>query len=351
MTKCRLNCIDGGAWIFKAKDRQIDLPSLLPFHMNNDSTLTDLPRSVSSLGQYSCPICSKDLTHLKSSFSRQQHVETCLESNVEDTTEMQQDMEFCYCLFCGKDIQHLSGIRQELHFNKCLDQLELEAHPAFLRDLEICPCCHEFDPFRRAVPQKIAHLKSCMRRRGMTVPQLFNKLQWIEWGHDPKPNRPKHHHPPPTSQQKSGSLSSSSKRREALEYYYCQNQDNDDDDFKAPIFVKKRLQPAAKEELDDETRLALQISKRKERKPKADPNVCNVVSIDDSRRLAAQALQELLFPESTINLPVTIYPQIPPTSLYRSPHEPSLWELAAGSCKETDYDHIYIAKFLRCRNL
>lgn len=292
--------------------------------------------TTSSLGEYHCPICQKELTDIQSSYLRQQHVEQCLQ---QQPAKEEEEHEFQYCLFCGKDVSHLKGLRVDIHFSRCLDSLE-EENTSIFETLDVCPCCHE--PFRRN--RRLQHIKQCMNRRGMTMVQLFRKLQWIQWGHVPKPV---HRAPPsrPPKQQPPGKI---------IEWVTFEEKEKDDEDF-STLAVRRPVlkRPNDNDDNDEDFRLALALSRSemvaptKKRRQEA-PDAACIVSVEESKKLVLQELDRV-FTSAPSPPVVTHYKNpLPPSRLLR-PCAISYWRLAAagGPSWQPDNDHVFTCPFLQ----
>ncbi|EPB81810.1 hypothetical protein HMPREF1544_11466 [Mucor circinelloides 1006PhL] len=276
-----------------------------------------------SLEEYACPICNEDLTFVKSSYLRQKHVEECI--SVESAPRIEQELEFDDCVFCGKNLMHFNSTRRQVHINRCLDTAdELEKqhqesmfagqHVPFLSRLELCPVCHEFDPFNhRTLKQKIVHIKQCARRNQLCIPQLLKKFQWIGWGHAPVPvttetaptfveNTPTRTSPLPP------------KIPELQLAAYIHDMHEEDDDFSNQAIIHASRVPEVnqrqQDKLDDELQTALAVSKslqqskRKQRITKLnerDWNAANIWSSEDSKLNAMARLDEILFSKSKVD--------------------------------------------------
>ncbi|KAI8142815.1 hypothetical protein BJV82DRAFT_669460 [Fennellomyces sp. T-0311] len=303
--------------------------------------------SDSPLGNVECPVCQSDLSSLRSSYQRQEHVERCLTASDQPTT-IRQDNDFDYCIFCGKCITHL--VRKDVHFSQCLDDLASEERAQrdasfagqampFLHDLDICPCCHEFSPMQgRPIRQKVIHIKQCIRRRGMTMPQLLQKMQWIQWDYTPEQKRPVK--PPPIQQRKIPQM--------VVQATVAA--DDDDDDFSSTVIVHKRALPTltkrqrqAQDKMDDELQLALAMSRSENnnKRVKLDPNATCIVPIHDSQKLAHQALNLLLSRQE----PACCLETEPlPPSRIGGRYPWSLWELA--SLSTSPESQVFVSPFI-----
>ncbi|CAO3599110.1 unnamed protein product [Absidia cylindrospora] len=188
-----------------------------PMTLNNDTDNSPKSRQKATenipatLGEYYCPICNKDLSTFNTSYSRQQHIDGCLTSTVDDITEengtvradgSDQSMESLfmdYCSFCGKSIKHLKGVHKERHFDQCLTAIETEQRLTeqqqqlttyaghsipFLQNLDICIVCHDTLP-GSSLRSKITHIKRCAAQKSLTMTQLLSKIKWMQWGHIP----------------------------------------------------------------------------------------------------------------------------------------------------------------------
>lgn len=294
----------------------------LEMNMDTQESITNTHNSSyteQKLEEYACPICNEDITNVKSSYFRQKHVEDCM--LIESKPQEDEELEFDDCVFCGKNLTHFNSKRRQVHINTCLDVVDdLEKqhqesmfagqHVPFLSTLDICPVCHEFEPFEnRTLKQKIVHIKQCAKRNQLAVPQLLKKFQWIGWGHVPIPavvstipeNLP---YPSPLPSKTSG--------HQLVAYVH----DNDmlDDDFSRKVIIHASRVPETNQrqddKLDEELQTALAISKslkqtkRKQRITKLDErdwNAANIWSSEDSRLNAMAKLDELLFPKSELD--------------------------------------------------
>ena len=327
------------------------------------------------LGDVDCPLCQTDLSHLRFSFERQQHVEQCLLTSTTghrndkngsssssfhhtvDDDNNNMECDFDYCIFCGKCITHLKGIRKDVHFSKCLDELEREVSNAsfagqstsIFTNLDICPCCHEFAPLKnKSVRQKITHMKQCMKRQHMTIQQLLQKLQWIQWDYIPEQRQRR---PPNVQQSQSQSQQQNQPQRPrhivqaTISGADFSNGDDDDDDFSNTVIIhKKAIMPSQQQRQDEENdpmdedlQLALALSKTEaqqhnnNKRHKGNSDATSIVSIDESRRLAALELQLMLAKKPIANRHPDHIEALPSSrikSTYGCYGE-SLWKLAA----------------------
>ncbi|KAL0078033.1 hypothetical protein J3Q64DRAFT_1616715, partial [Phycomyces blakesleeanus] len=237
---------------------------------------------------YSCPICDKDLS--------------CTRSN---------QSPFDYCIFCGKHISALNSARKDAHFNRCLDDIareEKESNDAanlaiaakeapYLSRLDLCPCCYETDLFRNYnIKRKIAHVKQCAKRRSMTLPQLLQQCRWLGWGHTPVPVA----QPPPPSPPCTAKTS----LKRTINFAVVED---GSEDFKETVLMYRKPHPLFKKSTKDDkkdeslqTALALSLSmkpsivKKKGRPTEYDHNSSNILTVEESRRLIADALDNML---------------------------------------------------------
>ncbi|KAI8391376.1 uncharacterized protein BYT42DRAFT_556664 [Radiomyces spectabilis] len=354
---------------------------------------TDQAAPSAHFDTYLCPICGQDLTLVRSSLLRQRHVEQCLDQPhepVQTSESVPGELEFEYCVFCGKDIARLSDTIRTSHVNQCLDELAREEEEnrkrektelrekqltsfagqdiPFLKELEICPCCHEIEPFVRqpTLKQKVTHIKQCARSRNISMPQLIRKFQWIQWGHQPLSGSSTTasiaHAPapvPPTIPIKMAATSLVD--------------DDMEDDFSTSVVIHRTAQtvikPSRKQDLlDDELQLALGMSrsmhekafpsstKKKDRFRNANRNIADILSIDDSRQLVMQELQTLILPSAiaardlTDPNPPPLPSQLPSkmASTCTGTH-PSLWRLAAGRYRDAmeANDTVFTCHFMK----
>ncbi|KAI9253882.1 hypothetical protein BDA99DRAFT_166028 [Phascolomyces articulosus] len=357
--------------------------------------MTKLP-----LGDVECPLCQIDLSHLRSSYQRQQHVEECLLTSTTNSTtkndqrhqreqpsfsldndddfQTTQECDFDYCIFCGKCVTHLTGLRKDVHFSKCLDELERdESNASFagqsfplLNNLDICPCCHEFSPLQnKSVRHKIKHMKQCMKRRNITIQQLLQKLQWIQWDYIPEQRRNNDKNKPSNQLLQQQSIAGAS--RETIVQATISGvdmNDDDDDDFSTSVIIHKRtLLPDQQtkrtheqvDPWDEDLQLAVALSKteakeqRKYKRHKIDSNATNIISIDESRRLATLELQVQLTQEPLlVRWPDRI--EALPSSRIKEDYGCykdtfSLWKLASLDTRY-DNDGLFISKFMHTTN-
>ncbi|KAI7855930.1 hypothetical protein BDC45DRAFT_505089 [Circinella umbellata] len=335
------------------------------------------------LDDIDCPLCQSDLSHLRFSYERQQHVEQCLLISTSNTTDNSDSLfhdtmnhdssniecDFDYCIFCGKCVTHLKGIRKDVHFSRCLDELEREVSnvsfagqsTTLFTNLDICPCCHEFTPLRnKSVRQKITHMKQCMKRQNMTIQQLLQKLQWIQWDYIPEERRRRR----PNVEQLQQSQPQRPKHivQATISGADFSNGDNDDDDFSNTVIIHKkssisnqrRQQNEKNDPMDEDLQLALALSKTEAQKHnnnkrrKGNSDATNIVSIDESRRLASLKLQHILKQE-----PISIRHQdrieaLPSSRIKDTSgcYGESLWKLASLNNINLD-NHTFSTIFIR----
>ncbi|KAI9309483.1 hypothetical protein BJ944DRAFT_236078 [Cunninghamella echinulata] len=183
-------------------------------YKNNVNIESFTSSSTTSLGEYQCPICNTDLTHIKTSYSRQTHVDQCLsematvndgsDTNNNDIAQenREEDLFLDYCHFCGKDISQLLGNRKENHYDQCLNTLEKEQEMEayikkqeklntfagqslpFLQKLDICPSCHDIMK-PKDLRSKITHIKKCIKQHHVSIQQIIQKIHWMQWDHSP----------------------------------------------------------------------------------------------------------------------------------------------------------------------
>jgi hypothetical protein len=286
------------------------------FYLPNDDASTPL------LQEYTCPICNHDLTRVKSSYMRQSHVESCISK--QSAFAKEEELEFDCCVFCGKNLSRFKSNQRQYHLNNCLDDVQQieEAEAAairkekdemfagqrvpFLSTLDLCPVCHEFDPFtNRNLKQKMNHIKQCAKQNRLSLNQLLKKFQWIGWGHLPvatiTPSAP------PLSNDIPKTVNIPD--HQLVAYVQDMYDGDDDGDFTQNVIIHKTrtIQSTAKEDKTDEelqTALALsrsvlqQQAKRKQRLRPSDErdwNAANIWCIEESRLKAIAKLDELLF--------------------------------------------------------
>ncbi|KAI9488657.1 hypothetical protein BDB00DRAFT_791725 [Zychaea mexicana] len=162
-----------------------------------------------------------------------------------------------------------------------------------LDNLDICPCCHEFAPMRdKSLRHKITHMKQCIKRRGMSMQSLLQKLQWIQWDYMPerrnnnKPPPP----PPPTARRMPQTVIQAT--RSAADFRgssshginnssYMDNDDDDDDFVDSVIVHRKTIQEqqskrarrndnSEQDAMDEELQLALTLSRTEAQQNKRD---------------------------------------------------------------------------------
>jgi hypothetical protein len=290
------------------------------------------------LEEYACPICEIDLTNIKFSYLRQNHVESCISSSPTIKAELDEEiLEFDDCIFCAKKLSHFNSKQRQVHLNNCLDEIKPEEeevgvnegmfagqHIPFLETLEICPVCHEITPFiSKTLKQKIQHTKQCAKQNKLALVQLLKKFQWIGWGHLPVANTttstnnetPATPPPPPSYIPNNHRLIATS----------LQDIIDLDDDFSGNVILHKtnyRPPKLTREEdvNDEELQTVLAISKSmskskndtsaasKKKKlggirpsDERDWNSANIWSMEESRKQAIIKLDELLFTENELN--------------------------------------------------
>lgn len=334
------------------KEEKKDIPQELDMSTQNSVPQgSSTPSNEKNLEEYACPICNEDLTCVKSSYLRQKHVEECL--SMDSAPKLEQELEFDDCVFCGKNLTHFNSNRRQVHINRCLDTAdELEKqhqesmfagqHIPFLSTLDLCPVCHEFDPFQnRTLKQKIVHIKQCARRNQLSIPQLLKKLQWIGWGHTPVPATT-------TSPAESAPSSSSPLPPNIPQHQltaYIHDMHEQDDDFSNQVIIHASRAPKVnqrqEDKLDDELQIALAISKsmqqskRKQRIARLnerDWNAANIWSWEDSKANAMARLDDILFSQSQVDeyrqaQREASNGQLGPSCLIPPAHTPSFWDL------------------------
>ncbi|ORX50905.1 hypothetical protein DM01DRAFT_1337504 [Hesseltinella vesiculosa] len=271
--------------------------------------------------EYQCPICNKDLSHLKSSFGRQQHVDHCLAGlsctspNIHDDGNTDNDLART-CLFCAKNVQHLKGSHLEHHYERCLARLDNAAREernstfagqaSFLKQLTACPVCHDSLP-SRSLRTNMAHMKRCGRDHQLTMVQLMRKIQWMQWGHVPMPMPPSSSTSSldtPSSASCSTSIPKQSKNAIVLD-----RELEEDDDFSDQVIVYRvttslRSKPRSPSP-DEEEQLAMALSLSmhedaraqlpiRRRKAPINLNAANIVTMEESRSLACLSLARLI---------------------------------------------------------
>ncbi|CEP16274.1 hypothetical protein [Parasitella parasitica] len=286
-----------------------------------------IPQNQPTLEEYACPICSQDLSHVRSSYLRQKHVEDCMlvDSNPQ---EQEQDLEFDDCVFCGKNLTHFNSARRQVHINGCLDEADhLEKqheesmfagqHVPFLSTLDLCPVCHEFAPFNnRTLKQKIVHIKQCAKQNQLSVSQLLKKFQWIGWGHLPVasatpvvstiPDKPLPRLPPKVPE-----------HQLVAHIHESHGIDGTDDDFSNKVIihairVPEETDQRQQDKMDEELQTALAISKSLQqtkrrqggatsRLNERDRDAASIWSSEDSKLNAMTRLDEILFPASELD--------------------------------------------------
>ncbi|KAI8982612.1 hypothetical protein BDB01DRAFT_723797 [Pilobolus umbonatus] len=304
-------------------------------------------------GEYACPICSKDLTSMTSSYLRQRHIDKCL-------SEPPKDEQNLSCFFCNKNLSHFTQTQTEQHINRCLDTEESNKQKLddslfagqsvpFLDTLEICPCCHEFTPFlNKSLKVKVKHIKQCAKHNKISIPQLLQKFKWIGWGHTPIP------HPKKQVVEDTPLI--------PMTYDYEVTEPTTDDDFQNEAVVHKIRReikkPSRKEDAADEqlqTVLALSRSllpsdhqnKSNRLKPSnhRDWNAANIISIEESKQMALNALPSILLSDKKecTSCNHILGPSELSVFIPHAKHE-SLWELA--SCNSTTTTP-FLSRFIR----
>ncbi|KAI8048346.1 uncharacterized protein B0P05DRAFT_564559 [Gilbertella persicaria] len=285
--------------------------------------------------EYHCPICTHDLTCLKSSYLRQKHIDQCISQ-----TETKEHLEFDDCAFCGKNLRHFTLARRELHINHCLDKAMPQTKDGtfagqpvpFLSTLEICPVCHDTMPFKdHTLKQKLRHTKQCVKHHQLSLHDLLQKLKWIGWGHIPIKNHTSSAHQPP-----SPPSIPTLPQHQTVAYIH----DNTEDDFSQQVIISKTnlafKNTKQEDKHDEELQTALAISrslKQQKRFRVVDKNAANIWSMEESRSNAIQKLQALLFPSEQETLLHYIQAQ----------REQSIEKLAPtrlGCCQDRFYWHL-----------
>jgi hypothetical protein len=327
------------------------------------------------LGEYSCPMCDLNLTGVKSSYLRQQHVEKCMLSMTETTKVNEEKIEFSECVFCGKNLSHFKYSQKQVHLNSCLDnEKELEVTEfagqpiSFLSTLDICPVCHEVSPFiDKNLNQKLKHTKKCAKNHRLTLSQLLQKFQWIGWGHLPVPS---------TSMDASVTMETNIPLPQQLKSTHIYNDilDENDDDFSTNVVIHKQSripnEKRSREEdkNDQELQFALSLSKSmcpsnnvKKKKlsngitplNEREWNSANIWSIEESRKQVFSDLDEMLFPT---NNEIEIYKQnereksigyLNSSKLSKDNSNDFYWNLTSNKDNNWNKPFIFQASFIR----
>ncbi|KAG0165650.1 hypothetical protein DFQ28_008476 [Apophysomyces sp. BC1034] len=322
---------------------------------------------------YICPLCTEDLTYIKSTVLRQRHVEHCLDSArpVSEPESQPLDDTYEYCIFCGKDISQYNGSRKESHFSRCMDEMAVETQQIeeqerqqklasfagqqipFLTQLEICPSCHDTFP-RAALRQKVVHIKQCSKRRNMTMQQLLNKFRWIQCGHQLTPRS-------------SNTANKLTTHTSASTQGFIRATAVDEDNDFSPRVILHRSTPtlqnssARNDKNDDDLQLVLALSKSMhsskegKRKERQDANAANIVTIEESRRLALQELDRLLYQpdderrkpydQHTLTIPLSRLQKNNTATTQEYRQRLSLWNLAAAN--ETIEKRSFCSDFMK----
>lgn len=314
------------------------------------------------LQDYSCPICSEDLSGLRSSYLRQSHVDKCLTSSAaaESTTPTSSQEEFIYCIFCGKNISHLKGAQKDLHLGRCLDELgEMENNTfagqpvPIIDDLTTCPVCHESAHCnqRTTTKRKLQHIKSCMRSKNMSMNTLLQKLRWVQWGHKPIERLPA---PQPLSS--STSMAAYNPTRPTT--LHVTEVVEDDDDFSSNVMFHRlpkmddrhqRRQLAAEDALDEDLQLALALSRSQAEMELTtrQQQPLNILDPNVSRQVAKTELNNIQLDSHIPNASIkyNIKP-LSPSKIQSSSDTTStpFWDLATTSTHKQDCT--YLSKFL-----
>ncbi|CEJ00807.1 hypothetical protein RMCBS344292_14854 [Rhizopus microsporus] len=264
---------------------------------------------VTKLETYTCPICEVDLTDINSSYLRQKHVEKCMDNPSDEIIDTLD------CFFCGKALSHMNMARRQIHINHCLDNVEEELKKkkdgqlSLLETLTICPVCHESTPFdRRCLKQKIVHIKQCRSLFNLSMPQLIQRLRWIGWGHTSTVNN-NNNNASNDIQVVDHNNYNKNKVTHELHAVDCSTFD-DDDNFANNIIVSRMNQslwkPQRSDKSDDDLQMALALSRSlhtsQKRKAVKDPNASNIWSAEESKQMAYEKLDLILFPDDQSEL-------------------------------------------------
>ncbi|CEG63436.1 hypothetical protein RMATCC62417_00579 [Rhizopus microsporus] len=264
---------------------------------------------VTKLETYTCPICEVDLTDINSSYLRQKHVEKCMDNPSDEIIDTLD------CFFCGKALSHMNMARRQIHINHCLDNVEEELKKkkdgqlSLLETLTICPVCHESTPFdRRCLKQKIVHIKQCRSLFNLSMPQLIQRLRWIGWGHTSTVNN-NNNNASNDIQVVDHNNYNKNKVTHELRAVDCSTFD-DDDNFANNIIVSRMNQslwkPQRSDKSDDDLQMALALSRSlhtsQKRKAVKDLNASNIWSAEESKQMAYEKLDLILFPDDQSEL-------------------------------------------------
>ncbi|KAG1471871.1 hypothetical protein G6F56_001869 [Rhizopus delemar] len=355
-----------------------------------DKTITKDTISIdSTLVEYACPICNKDLSNVKSSYMRQKHVEVCMENTTKEKEDDDDSDSFEDCMFCAKVLSHLSLTARTIHLNTCLDNIKEPVEFAgqkmpFLETLSVCPVCYE--TMKTKLKQKITHIKQCRRQHGISIAQLVQKFRWIGWGHSFVSARSPQSAPASLASSQissprakcspiasspiaSSPIASSpminspvvSSRASNVTYTSIDNTYHatltyEDNDFSNQVVISRAnasLLPKPKEEMDEELQMTLALSRSMQpdaqkrrtlkRTDERDLNSANVWSIEESKQKVFEKLDSILFPEQEERTPLAS------TKLGKSKfmsQETFFWNLASN--KELNWDHfLFVCDFIQ----
>ncbi|KAI7885499.1 hypothetical protein K492DRAFT_203913 [Lichtheimia hyalospora FSU 10163] len=312
--------------------------------------------------EYNCPICSQDLSHLRSSYLRQSHVDKCLTGSAaaETITSTSSQDEFTYCIFCGKDVSKLKELQKDLHFGRCLDQLgELESNTfagqsvPLIDELATCPVCHQSANCNQhtTTKRKLQHIKSCMKSRNMSMNTLLQKLRWVQWGHKPV-ERPRAPQLPSSSSSSSSAAAAYIPQRPTT--VHVTEVAEGDDDFSSNVMFHRRPKiddrqqqryEAAEDAMDEELQLALALS-RSQAEMEPNSNIHQqpfILDPDESRQVVKTKLNNISTHIPNAPIRYNLKP-LSPSKLQASPDTTPYWDLA--TTHNNKQDCTYLSKFL-----
>lgn len=308
------------------------------------SSLTNSQQESSSIiEEFKCPICDKSLAGT-TRLQKLDHANKCLDaeaSHISDvgslhvrTNDIADNSDFQACVFCGKDMLSYNFQRREQHANRCLDEIVTEQTVIELSkktaerynidnsygnaaipmkyNVDICPCCRE-DWTQRTLSlrSKMLHMKSCAKRKGVSIQELGRRLQWTNWGLCAQRNRAISAVKDKTPEPQPHSIKDADQKKEDP-FVLCTS---DDEEFQSLSVVptkptntkpQKNHKNKQKESIDEDLQLAIALSKslmKAEKKTKSkkgrkiteqDRNSSSVLSIEESRSLVMKNLEILL---------------------------------------------------------
>lgn len=335
-------------------------------NISTASSLTNSQKESSSLiEEFKCPICDKSLAGT-TRLQKLDHANKCLDAGANHISEdgslhilmkdIADNSDFQACVFCGKDMISYNFQRREQHANRCLDEIVTEQTVIELSkktaerynidnsygnaaipmryNVDICPCCRE-DWTQRTLSlrSKMLHMKSCAKRKGVSIQELGRRLQWTNWGLCAQRNLAISVVEAKTGEPQPNSVKDVDQKKEDP-FVLCTS---DDEEFQSLSVAptkptntnpKKFRKNKQKESPDEDLQLAIALSKslmRAERKAKSkkclkireqDRNSSSVLSVEESKSLVTKKLEILLgTPCAKALQPSLLKPSLPASKL------------------------------------